>query len=145
MSTFSKDKINFYIPAVKWDLLRDDMSAVLANKKFDSIIEESWSVLREEGLALLNEVKRVWWALTEWAYITVALLTAIWVHTISQTIWKTKQINSGISLPGKQYSQKYAKWRKTVNVMFTSFVLRLEPVTFACFSGIATHRVFRTL
>lgn len=41
MSTFSKDKINFDIPAVKGDLLRDDMSTVLANKKFDSIIEES--------------------------------------------------------------------------------------------------------
>lgn len=98
MSTLSKDKINFYIPAVKWDLLRNDMSTILANKKFDSIIEESWSVLREEGLALLDEVKRVWWALTEWAYITVALLTTIGVHTVRQTIWKAKQINNDIYL-----------------------------------------------
>jgi hypothetical protein len=116
MSTFSKDKINFYIPAVKWDILRNNMSTILANKKFDSIIEESWSVLREEGLALLDEVKGIWWSLTEWAHVTVALLTTIWVHAVCQTIWKTKQINSAIYRQENNIVKNMQKWRKIVNV-----------------------------
>lgn len=88
-----KNKTNTYIPAVKWDLWRNDMSTVLANEEFDSVIEESWSMLREYGLALLNEVKRVWWSLTEWTHVAVTLLTTIRVHTVSQTIWKRKGWN----------------------------------------------------
>lgn len=82
MSIFSKDKINFYIFVVKWDILRNNMSIIFVNKKFDFIIEEFWSVLREEGLVLLDEVKGIWWFLIEWVYVIVVLLIIIWVYVV---------------------------------------------------------------
>lgn len=130
-----RNKINTYIPAVKWDLWRNDVSTVLANEEFDSIIEESWGVLREEGLALLNEIKRIWWALTERTYITVALLTTIRVHTVRQTIWKKDHFFWNLASRETTLFKICTNGEKPrIQMKVTIHVLNLVSIKFICFS-----------
>jgi hypothetical protein len=112
------------------------MSTILANEKFDSIIEESWSMLREDRLALLNEVKRIWWALTKRTYIAVALLTTIRVHTVSQTIWNKKQSKYWYFALFMQNGEKI------YNIKLTNHILSSESVQIYVFSWIITHWVY---
>lgn len=129
-----RNKIHTYIPAVKWDLWRNHMSTVLANEEFDSIIEESRSVLREERLALLNEVKWIWWALTEGTYITVALLTTIRVYTVGQTIWKKIFFWNLASRETALFKTCTNGEKCRIQTKVTVYVLSLGFIKFACFS-----------
>lgn len=69
------------------------MSALLPNEESDPIIEEPWRMLREGGLAVLNEVQGIRRALAQRTWETIALLTAVRVYTVCQPIWNGKNGN----------------------------------------------------